>query len=239
MAQQEDCIESYSLWVMPSGQHAEQLQAEINKLSEEHNGPPFEPHVTVLPDIQRPREEVVAICEQLASKLKVRPAGRRSTTCAGARPSLHRAAPLRPARRQLDSLGSALARRSPSSAAPPPPRARPRAQKYPLSYLDVAAGAIFHQCVYLRCAKSHEALAAAQQAREAYGMAGLKPYMPHLSLLYSDIDEATRQQVRWAGLAAGQGDGRGWRLARGQPGLKAAVGRAQQLLPGGWRAAAG
>jgi hypothetical protein len=57
---------------MPSGTHAQQLREEINSLSLQHNGPPFEPHVTLLPDIKRPREEVIAICAQLASTLKVR-----------------------------------------------------------------------------------------------------------------------------------------------------------------------
>jgi hypothetical protein len=127
----------------------------------------------------------------------------------------------------------------PAPSPPPSPWTSPTAlparpaQKYPLSYLNVAAGSIFHQCVYLLCAKSPEALAAAQQAREAYGMAGPKPYMPHLSLLYSDIDEATRQQVGCQGVGprpgraggrAGLGAGPGWRLrwagggARGRSG---------------------
>lgn len=66
-----DYVESYSLWVMPSGEQAERLQSEIDMLAAAQNGPHFEPHVTVLPDIKRPREEVVAICEKLASQLKV------------------------------------------------------------------------------------------------------------------------------------------------------------------------
>ncbi len=66
-----DYVESYSLWVMPAGQQAERLQSEIDTLAASHNGPNFEPHVTVLPDIKRPREEVIAICQKLASQLKV------------------------------------------------------------------------------------------------------------------------------------------------------------------------
>lgn len=61
--------------------------------------------------------------------------------------------------------------------------------------MDVACGQIFHQCVYILCAKSPEAMAAAAVAREAFGMDQSQPYMPHLSLLYSDIDMETRQSV--------------------------------------------
>ena len=65
--------ESYSLWVMPKGsQMADQLQREIEVLAASQPGSPvFPPHVTVLGDIKKGREQVVALVQQLAAKLKV------------------------------------------------------------------------------------------------------------------------------------------------------------------------
>lgn len=53
-------------------------------------------------------------------------------------------------------------------------------------------GAIFHQCVYLRCQTNGATMDAAQRARQASGHATDAPYMPHLSLLYSDIPAEIR-----------------------------------------------
>ena len=65
--------ESYSLWMMPKGAPAEPLAKEIKSLAASHPGSPvFEPHVTLLPDIQHLNgEEVVAKAKELAGKLKV------------------------------------------------------------------------------------------------------------------------------------------------------------------------
>lgn len=66
-------MESYSLWVMPSsGATATALAKEIGAQAKLHSSPVFSPHVTLLPDIRRPRQEVIKMTEKLASQLKVR-----------------------------------------------------------------------------------------------------------------------------------------------------------------------
>lgn len=66
-------MESYSLWVMPSsGVTATALAKEIGTQAKLHSSPVFSPHVTLLPDIRRPRQEVIEMTEKLASQLKVR-----------------------------------------------------------------------------------------------------------------------------------------------------------------------
>lgn len=132
--------DNYSLWVLPPpGPLRQRLQAEIDALAEKYGGPKFPAHVTVLPDIKQPRDQLLATAASLAAQL--------------------------------------------------PP--------YDITLLSVSCGAIYHQCVYLLCAKDVDTVAAAAAARRAYGMPPPpdKPYMPHLSLLYSDIDPDTRRAV--------------------------------------------
>ena len=65
--------ESYSLWLMPKGGTAQLLQKEIDTLARGHPGAPvFEPHVTLLPDVRLPGEQVVAKARELAALVKVR-----------------------------------------------------------------------------------------------------------------------------------------------------------------------
>ncbi len=66
-------------------------------------------------------------------------------------------------------------------------------QAYRINFDDVSYGSIFHQCVYVRCKLHAATLQAARRAREAFGQdPDATPYMPHLSLLYSDIPRETR-----------------------------------------------
>ena len=52
-----------------------------------------------------------------------------------------------------------------------------------------AAGSIFHQCVFILCEKDEPLLEAAASVRRTLGINDdLSDYMPHISLLYSDID---------------------------------------------------
>ncbi|GIL83708.1 hypothetical protein Vretimale_10495 [Volvox reticuliferus] len=62
--------ESYSIWAMPKGKLADQLRGEIAHLAQRHGGPAFPPHVTVLGDIERPREEAQALMKELAAQVK-------------------------------------------------------------------------------------------------------------------------------------------------------------------------
>ncbi|GFR41776.1 hypothetical protein Agub_g2536 [Astrephomene gubernaculifera] len=67
-------------------------------------------------------------------------------------------------------------------------------KKYRINFTGVAAGASYYQCVYLLVAREEGPLAAAAAARQQYGMT-TPPYMPHLSLLYSDAEPAERAKV--------------------------------------------
>ncbi|EFN53969.1 hypothetical protein CHLNCDRAFT_135910 [Chlorella variabilis] len=72
------------------------------------------------------------------------------------------------------------------------------ADPYRISFARAACGAIFHQCVYLLCETqpdTMQARAAGAAARAAFGQDPAAAYMPHLSLLYSDISELERQGI--------------------------------------------
>ncbi|GLC45448.1 hypothetical protein PLESTM_001735800 [Pleodorina starrii] len=62
--------EQYSIWAMPKGPMGDRLRSEIAHLAQRHGGPAFPPHVTVLGDIERPREEVMAMMKELAAQVK-------------------------------------------------------------------------------------------------------------------------------------------------------------------------
>ena len=65
----------------------------------------------------------------------------------------------------------------------------------------VACGATRYQCVYILCCPTAELLAAGAAARDAFGLDPSATYMPHLSLLYSDVDQARRGDVAAAAQA--------------------------------------
>lgn len=61
-----------------------------------------------------------------------------------------------------------------------------------------AVGKIFHQCVYVLCERDEPLLKAAASARRKFGLDDtLIDYMPHISLLYSDIDFESRYDLCW------------------------------------------
>ncbi|GLI64324.1 hypothetical protein VaNZ11_007551 [Volvox africanus] len=128
--------ESYSIWAMPRGKLGDQLRGEIAHLAQRHGGPAFPPHVTVLGDIERPREEAQALMKELAAQVK----------------------------------------------------------KYRINFVNVTRGTFFYQCVFLLVAKDEGTMAAAAAARSVYGMT-TPPYMPHLSLLYADLDDTEKAKV--------------------------------------------
>ena len=67
----------------------------------------------------------------------------------------------------------------------------PVLQKYVVSCADVDMADTRHQCVFLRCNTEQYVMQAADVAYRAFGMPP-KPYMPHCSLLYSDISSEER-----------------------------------------------
>ena len=62
------------------------------------------------------------------------------------------------------------------------------AQPYNLVFQDVHYGHTFHQCVFFRIKPDPAVVASAAKARAAYGVDPGAPYMPHLSLLYADLE---------------------------------------------------
>jgi hypothetical protein len=58
----------------------------------------------------------------------------------------------------------------------------------------VSSGSIFHQCVYVLCNETTELMETGAAARRAFEMDSIR-YMPHLSLVYSDIDPAKRLEL--------------------------------------------
>mmetsp|Transcript_30140 Transcript_30140/g.71785 ORF Transcript_30140/g.71785 Transcript_30140/m.71785 type:complete len:189 (+) Transcript_30140:74-640(+) len=67
-------------------------------------------------------------------------------------------------------------------------------QRYYIPFKDVGYGEAFHQCVFILCADDAQVLSAAEKARKFLGLEP-KPYIPHLSLLYSDIDFSQRSRA--------------------------------------------
>lgn len=61
---------AYSIWVMPEGTVAEEYQDNITKLSKKHNGPVFQPHVTLLAGTQQTEHDAIQRAEALAHALK-------------------------------------------------------------------------------------------------------------------------------------------------------------------------
>lgn len=64
-------------------------------------------------------------------------------------------------------------------------------QPYEVQLEPATTGSIFHQCVFLRCARTPAVMDAAWLARQRFGMPRAD-YMPHLSLLYSDCSDHMR-----------------------------------------------
>eukprot|EP00195_Chlamydomonas_chlamydogama_P007635 CAMPEP_0202912074 /NCGR_PEP_ID=MMETSP1392-20130828/56776_1 /ASSEMBLY_ACC=CAM_ASM_000868 /TAXON_ID=225041 /ORGANISM="Chlamydomonas chlamydogama, Strain SAG 11-48b" /LENGTH=194 /DNA_ID=CAMNT_0049602859 /DNA_START=247 /DNA_END=831 /DNA_ORIENTATION=+ len=82
-------------------------------------------------------------------------------------------------------------------------------KKYNINFLKVTQGAKYFQCVYLLCAEEPDTMAAGALARKLYNMQ-TPPYMPHLSLLYSDIDDAQKKEVVQASFKRLYGEGSGY-----------------------------
>lgn len=176
-----------------AGPLAARLQQEIQQLAERvPDAPSFAPHLTLLGGIGKPREEVLQLTEQLASQLQVSHwVPRRSCGwgfTANCRP-------------ELEVVVLSLCFRPPHLAAALPcsgithltlPCPSACLQPYCISFDRVSFGSIFHQCVYILCNTEQPVMAAGAAAREEFGMDPSTHYMPHLSLLYSDIGPAER-----------------------------------------------
>ncbi|WIA10617.1 hypothetical protein OEZ85_010799 [Tetradesmus obliquus] len=140
--------ENYSIWIKPSGYMYNKLQQEIATQAKEYGAPLFEPHVTLLPDIQGDEEQIIATMQQLAQETK----------------------------------------------------------KFRINFLNVVQGSSFHKCVYILVAKEQAIMAAGAAAQQAFGKAPAD-YMPHLSLLYADVDDTARTASQQAAVQRLYGEG--------------------------------
>jgi hypothetical protein len=68
------------------------------------------------------------------------------------------------------------------------------AQPYELHFQDVSFGTTFHQCVYVRIQQQADVMHAGAETRAAYSRERDAAYLPHLSLLYSDVDQDARHE---------------------------------------------
>ncbi|DBA77639.1 TPA: hypothetical protein ACH3X1_009437 [Trebouxia sp. C0004] len=68
-------------------------------------------------------------------------------------------------------------------------------QPYRIKFNHPAYGGMYHQCVYMLCHQDDAAMRAGQLSKETFSQGQTSSYMPHLSLLYSDIDEHVRKQA--------------------------------------------
>jgi hypothetical protein len=66
------------------------------------------------------------------------------------------------------------------------------AQDFRIRFDKPSASTTYHQCVFILCHKEAGLERAAGLLRQKYGMSDLQDFMPHLSLLYSDMDQACR-----------------------------------------------
>ena len=69
-------------------------------------------------------------------------------------------------------------------------------QPYSLNFQDVCHGSTFHQCVFIRIQPERDTLEAALKTRKAYNGDTGAAYMPHVSLLYADLEEPRRCEKR-------------------------------------------
>ena len=58
----------HSLWLMPSGDAYNRLNSIMAGLSRKHNSPFFEPHITLMGELQGPKQEVISGTARLAEK---------------------------------------------------------------------------------------------------------------------------------------------------------------------------
>jgi len=74
-AEQERVMDSreeevFSLWLIPKGEIADELSSLIVRLSREHSTPSFEPHVTLIGEINLPRPAAISRTRELAASIR-------------------------------------------------------------------------------------------------------------------------------------------------------------------------
>ena len=65
-------------------------------------------------------------------------------------------------------------------------------QEYFISFLDVSKLDMYFRCVFLVCGLNDEVEKPWKLAQEVFDALDSNPYFPHLSLMYSDVEQAKR-----------------------------------------------
>jgi len=61
-------LKGYSIWLMPAGKAYDKLSSVILELAQQYNTPVFEPHVTLIGEIEGEREIIISKTEKLLKK---------------------------------------------------------------------------------------------------------------------------------------------------------------------------
>jgi len=64
-----------------------------------------------------------------------------------------------------------------------------------IDFDKVTYGDLYHQCVYILCKTSEDLISAGRAAKEAFDLDPSTLYMPHVSLIYSDMNTTDRQAL--------------------------------------------
>jgi len=128
--------EVYSLWFMPKGQIADDLQALIIELSRRYSTPKFQPHVTLIGELALPPAETIDKIKDLAALLK----------------------------------------------------------PFTIRMKEVTYLNEYFRCLFIKAARTEALIHAHSTANKVFKQDGSE-YMPHLSLVYGDLETDTKQEI--------------------------------------------
>ncbi len=126
----------YSLWIIPSHDTKKRLKKVIIDLSKKYDGPVFEPHMTLLGNINSEELECIKKTKVLASQIK----------------------------------------------------------PFTVSFSEISFSTTYFQSVFLRIKSSAELMEANLKAKKTYNFKN-DVFMPHISLVYADVDMKTRERI--------------------------------------------
>jgi 2'-5' RNA ligase len=129
--------EIFSLWLMPEERIAHDLSTLIARLSGKHSTPSFEPHVTLIGDINLPTAAAIAKADELAARI----------------------------------------------------------EPFEVALNRVEQHDRYFRCIFIKADKTEPLMKAYSMARAVFGHEENEKYMPHLSLVYGNLDAQTRQRV--------------------------------------------
>ncbi|KPL14762.1 hypothetical protein AMJ74_02775 [candidate division WOR_3 bacterium SM1_77] len=137
MSSEQERTEVYSLWLMPRGHVADELQTLIADLTRKHMTPSFQPHVTLIGSLNLPKAVAVSKTKELATQIK-------------------------PFIVKLSEV----------------------------AYLDQ-----YFRCVFIKAERTTGLMTAHLTARDLFDYQQDEDYMPHLSLVYGDLQSITKRAI--------------------------------------------